>query len=343
MLFAAAVAAALGLPSSALAADTTPPADQPVDQLFVQSAHHGTLTPAKKAGVFHLALHRTARQTQSIYCCVQTPDHRFVTQERQLPTLGFLNSWAAFGFTADPPGAVLDLLHGDPEADTVALRLSHPKIRNRGRRISYHAHLLDTVGNNLVSFASELDRHVPRHFNTASLYIDQETASVAGGCNGGACGAVNGCAIQPYTRCPGFDLSHADLVNSNLSHADLSYANVSYADLSNANLSYAALYNAVLSNATLEYVHLHQANLEFAGLSHADLSHGFLAQADFFSADLSYADITYADLSDSNFHQANLTGANLRGAFNQSVSDPLAGAILCQTTMPNGTINNDDC
>jgi uncharacterized protein YjbI with pentapeptide repeats len=340
ILIAAAALVALALPSAALAG--APPSDQQVDQLFVQSAHHGTLTPTKKAGFFHLALHRTARQTHSIYCCIQTPDHRTVTQERQIPTLGFMHAWADFGFQADPPGAVLSLLHGVPEADTVALRLTHPKTRHRGRRVSYRARLLDEVGSNLQSYASQLDRRVPRRFGVASLYIDQETASVAGGCTGGACGTVNGCVIQPYTRCAGFDLSHTDLRSSNLSHADLSYANASYADLTNASLYYAELENADLSNATLEYVHLSHANLEFANLSHADLSHGLL-QADFFSADLSYADLTNADLTDSNFNHADLTGANLRGAYDQSLNDPLNGAILCQTTMPNGSINNDDC
>jgi uncharacterized protein YjbI with pentapeptide repeats len=341
ILIAAAAIAMLALPSVALG-DTTPPTTQKVDQLFVQSAHHGTLTPTKKAGSFHLALHRTARQTHSIYCCIATSDHRTVTQERQIPTRGFMNAWTSFGFKADPPGAVLNLLHAAPEADTVALRLTHPKTRNRGRRISYHARLLDTVGSNLQGYASQLDRHLPHSFNSASLYIDQETAPVAGGCTGGSCGTVNGCVIQPYSRCAGFDLSHSDLRNSNLSHADVSYANLSYADLTNANLYYAELENADLSNATMEYVHLTNTILEFADLSNADLSHGFL-HADFFSADLSYADVTNADLTDSLFSHANLTGANFRGAFNRSVNDPFYGAILCQTTMPNGTVNNDGC
>ena len=32
---------------------------------------------------------------------------------------------------------------------------------------------------------------------------------------------INGCPIWPYTRCPGADLRHADLLGKNLAGADL--------------------------------------------------------------------------------------------------------------------------
>jgi len=43
-----------------------------------------------------------------------------------------------------------------------------------------------------------------------------------------------------------------------------------------------------------------------------------------------------SDMSPTNFSGADLTGANLRGV-------SLDGVILCNTTMPDGTINNTSC
>ena len=43
-----------------------------------------------------------------------------------------------------------------------------------------------------------------------------------------------------------------------------------------------------------------------------------------------------SDMSPTNFSGADLTGANLRGV-------NLDGVILCNTTMPDGTINNTSC
>ena len=48
---------------------------------------------------------------------------------------------------------------------------------------------------------------------------------------------INGCPIWPYTRCPGADLRHANLVGKNLSGADLRGANLTRTDLRAANLA----------------------------------------------------------------------------------------------------------
>ena len=45
---------------------------------------------------------------------------------------------------------------------------------------------------------------------------------------------------------------------------------------------------------------------------------------------------TSSDMPPTNFTGADLTGANLRGV-------SLDGVILCNTTMPDGTINNSSC
>jgi uncharacterized protein YjbI with pentapeptide repeats len=46
--------------------------------------------------------------------------------------------------------------------------------------------------------------------------------------------------------------------------------------------------------------------------------------------------VTSSDMPPTNFTGADLTGANLGGV-------SLDGVILCNTTMPDGTINNSSC
>jgi uncharacterized protein YjbI with pentapeptide repeats len=343
---------------AALAGDTTPPTDQQVDQLFVQSARHGTLTPTKRAGHFTLVLKRTSAHTQSIYCCVQTSDGRRITEVHQIPTPGFIGAWAAFGFTDTHPDAVLSLLRGDPAADAGALRLTHPRTRNHGHRVAYQARRIDAVDTNLDGFSSQLDRGVPRHFGGASLYISEETAPVAGGCAPGVlCQNVNGCEIQPYTSCPNADLHGADLHGADLTGADLFEADLSGADLSGADLSQASLYNADLSGAdlahaklqlgvaaihanlngaNLTYAYLYGVNLHYADLRGADLSHASLNTVFFRGADLSGADLSSTYGSAIDFTDANLTDANLTG-------HQWYGVTLCRTTWPDGGIVTINC
>jgi uncharacterized protein YjbI with pentapeptide repeats len=91
-----------------------------------------------------------------------------------------------------------------------------------------------------------------------------------------------------------------------------------------------------LSSAVLSGANLTGANLTGADLSRADLTGASLTGADLSRADLSRARLVGADLS-----RADLTGANLTGA-NLSEVD-LSGVKFCNTTMPDGTINNRDC
>jgi hypothetical protein len=82
-------------------------------------------------------------------------------------------------------------------------------------------------------------------------------------------------------------------------------------DLKDADLTSAKLNNAILQEANLENAQLFQAELK---------------GADLISANLKNADLRLADLTD-----ATLTGANLEGA------------KFCNTTMPDGTLSNQDC
>ena len=117
-------------------------------------------------------------------------------------------------------------------------------------------------------------------------------------------------------KCPNCELSGADLRVADLSRADLSKANLWRAKLNGANLSLADLNGAILFAADLRGANLFAADLSGADLSGADLSKANLWRAKLNGADLSLADLSLAELS---------------------------GAFLCNTTIPDGSIRNDDC
>ncbi len=62
---------------------------------------------------------------------------------------------------------------------------------------------------------------------------------------------------------------------------------------------------------------------------------------DLSEANLSGANLYKADLEGANLSGAVLSGANLRFTF--LTGENLEGAILCNTTMPDGTIDNSGC
>ena len=101
-----------------------------------------------------------------------------------------------------------------------------------------------------------------------------------------------------------------------------------------------------LSRSNLSQADLRVADLKFADLSFADLSETDLRFADLSGADLNSADLSGADLSGAKLGSANLSSASLFKAdlrFADLSEAKLKGSILCQTIMPNGAINNEDC
>lgn len=91
-----------------------------------------------------------------------------------------------------------------------------------------------------------------------------------------------------------------------------------------------------LSSADLSDIWLSNISLSDADLSDADLSGAILAGATFSYADLSGADLSRANLSDADLSGANLSDANLDYA-------TMNGVILCNTTMPNGSVIYSGC
>jgi hypothetical protein len=124
----------------------------------------------------------------------------------------------------------------------------------------------------------------------------------------------------------------------NLRGADLRGADLHDAKLDRADLTKADLSGAKMSDANLSRADLHWADLRNADLHGAALSGAYLSGADLREADLRGANLTKADL-----REANLRGANLRKAVLSEAKLELADAKFCNTTMPDGTVNNRDC
>ena len=123
----------------------------------------------------------------------------------------------------------------------------------------------------------------------------------------------------------GYRLTYAKLEKADLSNAYLYEVNFRNADLAEANLSKAMLWKADLA-----------ANLWKANLSEANLSFSFIG-----GAHLQGANLRGANLNGASLYGARLQGANLRGANLNNVD--LSRAKFCNTTMPDGSINNSDC
>lgn len=104
---------------------------------------------------------------------------------------------------------------------------------------------------------------------------------------------------------------------------------LSYTDLSGSSVN---LTGANLTGVNLTGANLQQTNLSSANLKGADLS----------SANLTGANLSRANLKEAELTGVNLTKANLKDAMGIS-PETLKKAILCQTTMPDGTKNSDNC
>ena len=171
-------------------------------------------------------------------------------------------------------------------------------------------------------------------------------------------GWINGLEEKkPLLSLSGVDLSNSNLERANLWEADLSNSNLERAnlweaDLSNSNLEGANLLGAVslnrayLSHANLEGVNLEGANLEGVELFGANLFRVNLERANLERANLAFTNLLGANLKQANLfgvkmERANLKGANLEGANLEGTY--MFEVIFCNTTMPDGSINKQDC
>ncbi len=143
------------------------------------------------------------------------------------------------------------------------------------------------------------------------------------------------------------DLTRADLRNMNLQEASMVNVNLTDANLTSAHMFSAWLDKATLTRANLTSANLAHAYLNSANVTHANLTKTNLTQADL-RAKLMYANLTEANLTEADLPYADLTGANLYGADMTGAKLELPGfsssrSRFCNTTMPDGRINNDSC
>jgi uncharacterized protein YjbI with pentapeptide repeats len=111
-------------------------------------------------------------------------------------------------------------------------------------------------------------------------------------------------------------------------------------------VSHGLFFKAYLPSIDLAGVNLSGVDLRGANLNEANLDEANLKSADFRGADLRGANLVGSDLSGVDFSGADLSGADLSGA-NLKESDlssaNLKGTKFCKTTLPDLTVDNDNC
>ena len=140
---------------------------------------------------------------------------------------------------------------------------------------------------------------------------------------------------------PDVDFTGANLAEVNFESADLSRANLTDAILTGAWMTNATLREATLAGADLSDANLNRANLRAATLTEANLSNANLTGATLSNADMTGANLAGALIDHAGVSDANLTDADLTGA--EVVATDLTRAILCRTTMPDGTLEESGC
>lgn len=85
---------------------------------------------------------------------------------------GFVGSWEANGFAADPPNAALVLDHAPDSRDVALLTLSHPRYDRARQTLTYRATPLHGRDTALASFARRADPVRAGELGAASLFVD---------------------------------------------------------------------------------------------------------------------------------------------------------------------------
>ena len=275
------LATALLVALPAVAGARSKPRMRHVSLLYVVNAGGGTLAP-RPAGRFTLTLR--ALEPSGVWFSDRPVRRSGAFPSRLLPA-----GWKGLGFVSQPPNAALVYSTGaDRPGSTVILSLGHPRLIGGGHAVSFTARMLNPAmvrSPALTARAKGAVSSPPRRFAHASLFIDDGTAPVIGGC-----------ILQPYTQCEGADLQGADLHGM-----QLMYANFAGADLN----------DATLAGANLSFVNLAKARLQVASLAGANLTDASLAFADMPGANLGGANLTGATLDDALDTGANYGGATL--------------------------------
>lgn len=138
--------------------------------LFALDAGSGTLAPAGK-GHFTLTLKGVDRQTTWF-------SDRPQRDAGRVSTKGLFGAWRGLGFRSSPPNAALVIDHGRADRDTVAFELKLRSYQPRRHRVRFAARALGSLGNGLAHLNRRLDARGPRHFGSASLFVDNTSPAV---------------------------------------------------------------------------------------------------------------------------------------------------------------------
>jgi len=145
---------------------------------------------------------------------------------------------------------------------------------------------------------------------------------------------------------------YAEMAGVNLEGFQLSFNDFSQADLTGANLKSVVVKHSELKSAKFIGANLEGAWFEHSSANGADFSGANLAGARFMGTSLQSASFDGANLREASFGNggyidgvdftdADLTGASFGVMFNSSFIVKLP--IYCRTTMPDGSLNNQDC
>lgn len=131
--------------------------------------------------------------------------------------------------------------------------------------------------------------------------------------------------------------------SNDCSECDLSGADLS-GSMKNAN-PLKTLTDSNFENAAFTGSDIQQANFDCSNLAGAKLDGIRSRHPNFNKADLNGADLTNAMLDTPNFFNADLSDASLTGVTWGSITQEVAlsGAKLCNTTMPDSTLDNSGC
>lgn len=145
---------------------------------------------------------------------------------------------------------------------------------------------------------------------------------------------------QIHKLAPGENLKGVDMSGFIFDNTDLSKANLTRANLNRTHFS--GLPSRFQKNTYLNGATLRGANIKNATFSDVSLVEANLSNADLSNTSLHNSNLERANLRNANLRKVNLSGANLKNAKFLKRAN-LEGAIFCETTMPNGEVNNESC
>jgi uncharacterized protein YjbI with pentapeptide repeats len=145
---------------------------------------------------------------------------------------------------------------------------------------------------------------------------------------------------QIHKIAPGENLKGVDMSGFIFNNTDLSKANLTRANLNRTHFS--GLPSRFQKDTYLNGATLRGANIKNATFSDASLVEANLSNADLSNTLLHNSNLERANLRNANLRKVNLSGANLKNAKFLKRAN-LEGAIFCETTMPNGEVNNESC